>query len=212
MENIILKEKLIFYHHLVNLPSDSLAREVIDLQLSNPDTSGPNLVTEVKEYIEQLGMNPVNVSKWQWKKKIRIFIKNKNRLDLLSNIKHYKKLDYDLFCQEEFGRKAYFFDNDLDTVRTLFRLSSRMLETVRGDFPHKYRKKSLICPSCRTGDVSQRPRNQSLDEGPIDSLEHIKLDCYAFRELRYKYDLSDDKQLVKFFNSVVEQRKERGED
>ena len=132
--------------------------------------------------------------------------------DLLNNIKHYKKLNYDEFCREEFRRKEYFFHNDLETVRTLFRLSSRMLETVRGDFPHKYRRKSLVCPSCRTEDVSHRTISQSLEEGPIDSLEHIKVDCYAFRDLRSKYDLSDDKQLAQFFNSVVEQRKERGED
>ena len=135
---------------------------------------------------------------------------------MLDNIKNYKKLNYNEFCKEEFGRKEYFFNNNLETVRILFRLSSRMLETVRGDFPHKYRRKSLICPSCRTEDARQRTNNQSVDrsvtEGPIDSLEHIKLDCYAFRELRSKFDLNDDVELTQFFSAVVKQRKERGED
>ena len=53
---------------------------------------------------------------------------------------------------------------------------------------------------------------ESEKEGPIDSLEHIKLDCLAFKELRSQYDLSDDLQLTQLFQSVVEHRKERGED
>ena len=125
-------------------------------------------------------------------------------------------MNYDELCQEEFRRKDYFYKNNLETVRTLFRISSRMLETVRGDFPHKYRRRSLICPSCRTDDVNKRTTNQSGDnivnEGPIDSLEHIQLDCYAFRELRSQYNLNNDEELAQFFRSVVEQRKERGED
>ena len=148
---------------------------------------------------------------------MRNFIKSKNRNDLLTNIKKYKKLNYEEFCKENFCRKDYFFNNNIETVRTLFRISSRMLETVRGDFPHKYRRKSLVCPSCRSVNDSNRTNKQSnVDEveteGPIDTLEHIKWDCNAFKDLRSKYDLSDDVQLTQFFNSVVEQRKERGED
>ena len=91
-----------------------------------------------------------------------------------------------------------------------------MVETVRGDFLNKYRKKSLVCPSCRQENVSQRTTNETVDasvtEGPIDSIDHIKVDCHAFRALRSQYDLRNDKQLAQFFKSVVEQRKERGED
>ena len=109
-------------------------------------------------------------------------IKQKNRNQILEKIKHYKKLNYDEFEQESFERKPYFHTMNLENVRTRVRISSRMLATVRSDFPNKYKKKSLVCPSCRvTSDVSS-----SEDEipGPLDTLEHIRYQCSAFSELR----------------------------
>ena len=92
-----------------------------------------------------------------------------------------------------------------------------MLETVRGDFPNKYRRKSLRCPSCRfnqcsSTDTQTDQQTDIEEEGPIDTLEHIKSDCKGFIELRSQYDLSDDVQLLNFFHAVVNERKERGED
>ena len=49
---------------------------IIDLQLTN-QTVGPNLVTEIKEYIEQIGMDPACVTKGQWKKSVKLFIRKK---------------------------------------------------------------------------------------------------------------------------------------
>ena len=210
VENIILKNQMMFYHHLANLPSDCLAAEVFSLQVTH---SLPGLATQIKEHIQNLGINPVSVSKRVWKKKVYNYINTLNREQLLSNIKKYKKLNYNDFCQEKFERKEYFYIHKLEDVRALVRISSRMLETVRGDFPNKYRKKSLVCPSC-CPEVNQ-PTNKQSDEGktgPIDTLEHIQFNCEAFNELRAQYDLSDDLQLIQFFKSVDEHRKERGED
>ena len=175
-------------------------------------------MTEVKEYIEDMGIhNPVLLSKWRWRKQVKIYINSKNRKNILENIKKYKKLNYDDFYREEFKRKDYFYEYNLETVRGLFRLSSRMLETVRGDFPNKYRRKSLRCPSCRfnqcsSTDIQTDQQTDIEEEGPIDTLEHIKSDCKGFIELRSQYDLSDDVQLLNFFHAVVNERKERGED
>ena len=187
------EELQMFYHHLSNLPSDSLAAEVFSIQVAN---SLPGLATQIKEHIDKLEINPACVSKRVWKKKVYKYINTLNREQLLSNIKKYKKLNYDEYCQEDFGRKDYFYIHKLEDVRALVRISSRMVETVRGNFPNKYRKKSLICPSCcpEVSQVNQVTNTQTVivREGPIDTMEHIKWKCEAFDELRSQYKLNND--------------------
>ena len=210
VENLILKNQMMFYHHLANLPSVSLAAEIFSLQVEH---SLPGLATQIEEHIHKLGISPMNSSKRFRKKKVANYINTINREQLLGKIRKYKKLDYDQFCQEEFERKEFFYVHKLEDVRALIRISSRMVETVRSDFPNKYRKRSLVCPSCRPEvNISTNRQTDETRNGPLDTLEHIKWNCAAFKELRSQYDVNDDCELIKFFKCVVEQRKERGED
>ena len=185
---------------------------MIDIQIKY---SLPGLATQLADHVSKLG-NPQLASKWQWKRAVGSYIESLNKHQLLEKIKGYKKLNYDDICKEEFGRKSYFYNNGLDTVRGLFRLSSRMWETVRSDFPNKYRGKSLRCPSCRfiqSQSVNEQTNRQTgLSEEPRDSIEHLKNDCAAFIHLRSQYDLSDDVQLIQYFNAILDERKDRGED
>ena len=214
VHNLILKKKLMFYPHLSCLPRESLAGSVFQIQKT--DLSVPGLVSEVNEHIVKIGIpNPSDLSKWQWKALVRKYINHLNKSELLESIKKYKKFNFEQFSKEDFARKPYFYDHNLKTVRALFRLSSRMIETVRGDFPNKYRKKSLICPSCRpelSDKHTKKQTDRDAEEGPTDSLEHLKWKCEGFKELRSQYNMTDDAQLVEFFENVVSLRKERGED
>ena len=62
--NWILKRKLMFCHHLSNLPPNSLGREFFDLQLVSPH---PSLITEMKEHLEAISvLDLTSISKNMW--------------------------------------------------------------------------------------------------------------------------------------------------
>ena len=83
MTNRIIKKKLLFYHHLKNLPEDTLAKEILTAQ---EKYLLPGLAFECQKYLADMTIydNPVLMTSFQWKKKIKIYIDLKNRQDLLS--------------------------------------------------------------------------------------------------------------------------------
>ena len=69
VNNIILLKKLIFIHHLANLPLESLGREIFDLQL---EEKLPGLVKENEEHLDALEFRKMcSASKRVWKQKVR---------------------------------------------------------------------------------------------------------------------------------------------
>ena len=112
-----------------------------------------------------------------------------------------KKLSYEEFSNETFTRKQYFFDLDLPSVRYRFRISSKMLD-VRANFPRKYRPIGMECPSCKQANSLN---NITLVQ-PHESQEHLEKECIAFEEIRSRYDLSKDDQIVSFFRAALAQR------
>ena len=97
--NLILQKKLLFCHHLSNLPEESLGRRFFDLQC-NENLEG--LVNEVKDHLEKLGVADLKtISKNIWKKRVNNYIKELNKTELLGEIKKYKKLDYDVLKKED---------------------------------------------------------------------------------------------------------------
>ena len=135
-----------------------------------------------------------------------VFEANKN--SLLDSVKKYKKLSYEEFSSESFRRKSYFYDLDLEAVRYRFRISSKMLD-VKANFPRKYRRSGINCPSCKQTRIVNNNRFQSttpevLDPSPpSESQSHIMFDCSAFQGLREKYDINEDKQIVAFFKEAL---------
>ena len=86
MEHRITKKKLTFYHHLINLPSNTLAREVTDIQET---MAYPGLVTGYQNLIEKYELPDIRkFSKLQWKRLVKREIRNQNKLDLLGRIKN----------------------------------------------------------------------------------------------------------------------------
>ena len=206
--NHILQKKLMFIYHLANLPISSLAKNVFELQLDN--TCG--IVAENAEHLNALNFS-VNrfQSKAIWRKIVRNYVLNRNKAQLLESMKKYKKINYDECVQEEFRRKPYFYEMTLDQIRTRFRISSQMLQSVKANFASKYRHKSLACESCRgtdrqTDSLTPRPENE-----PIDSQTHLLTSCPAFDDLREQYDTQSDLGLVNFFRAVIDRRIEMGE-
>ena len=137
-ENIILEKKLNFIFHLANLPVSSLGRQIFDLQ--DEDRNLHSLLSECQEHLDAMGMNIREVTKWQFKRKVKHYTRNRNRNQLLEEVRGYKKLNYDELSTEPFERKTYFSQLSLQQARMRFRIASSHVQTVRGNFPRKYRE------------------------------------------------------------------------
>ena len=88
MSNRILEMKLLFIYHLAKLPQSSLASEFYQVQ--RVQNSG--IVAECQGYFEKWNIgDPINYSKYEYKKMIRQKMKNKNLSDLVERAKYLKK-------------------------------------------------------------------------------------------------------------------------
>ena len=70
-ENYIIQQKLLFLHHLVHLPENTLANEIYRIQKEN---SLPGLVKECEDFLTKMNISedPVYLTKYQWKKNYKI--------------------------------------------------------------------------------------------------------------------------------------------
>ena len=81
MEHRIAHKKLLFYHHLMNLPPSSLAYEIAATQTA---MSYPGLMVECAKLIEKYEIPDVkNYNKIQWKKLVKNKVTDQNRADIL---------------------------------------------------------------------------------------------------------------------------------
>ena len=89
MSHRIAQRKLLFYHHLVNLPADSLASQVAAIQ---ERLGFPGLVHECKSLMKIYALSNIkSYSKVQWKNTVKKAIVTANQNDLSEKAKDYKK-------------------------------------------------------------------------------------------------------------------------
>ena len=196
MEFRILQRKLIFLHHLTNLPNDALAKEVLDVQIK---LGLPGIAQECAEFLSRFGMHDLTLySKQQFKRLVRVKINELNKSKLLQLIKdkNYKKVNYSEIEKENFEMKSYFKTLNVTDSRIRFKLATQMLPTIKMNFQSdmKFTADCWVCDSCRDGQNDKR-----------DSQNHVMI-CKAYESFRVGKDLSKDKDLVDFFKSVVEHR------
>ena len=206
--NHILQKKLMFIHHLANLPIDSLARNLFDLQEANTI----RIVAENAEHLNALNFQ-INrfQSKAVWRKSVKKYVIARNKAELLESMKKYKKLSYNECAQEDFERKSYFYEMSLEQIRLKFRISSQMVQSVKSNFANKYRHRSLKCESCRGTNRQTDSLTPPPEDEPIDSQTHLLTSCPAFDDLREQHDTQSDLGLVNFFRAVIDRRIEMGE-
>ena len=85
-------------------------------------------------------------------------------------------------------------------MRMKFKITSEVVPTVRKNFSRKYRRSSLLCPSCRN------TSNQKED-----TQVHLIFECPAFEDLRKDKNMENDQHLTDFFKAVVAYRIEHDE-
>merc|ERR1711935_536623 len=100
MPLLILKEKLLLYHHICSLPVHCTAHQVLLIQ---ERLSFPSLRDEVEEFLRKFEIIDVRkFSKQSWKVFVREKILNMNREYIIDTSKKYKKLDYVSMGCEDF--------------------------------------------------------------------------------------------------------------
>ena len=199
MKYRILKRKLLFFHHLATLASDSLAKEIFEIQ---KERNLPGLVSECHKVLSEAGINNVeSYTKPQWKGLVKRLCKKLNEDDLLSQIKKYKKLDYNELKLEHCDIKKYMSSLNLFDARLRFKIRSNMTPTIQMNFKNDANFKANLwsCTGCdRRNDDSHAPIN-------LDTQAHV-LVCEGYADLRDGKDLDDDKALVGYFSAVIRRR------
>ena len=199
MKYRILKQKLVFYHHLANLPTDSLAGEMFQVQ---KQMNLPGLVNEVERFLAREGIFDVTkYSKNQWKMFMKNLIRQKNETELLNNMKKYKKLNVADFKDEKCEEKDYLSSMYLTQARLKFKLRAKMTPTVQMNFMSdpKFANNLWTCVGCKS--VSQTGKVKRM----MDSQSHI-LSCSGYEDLRMDKDLANEKDLVEYFSLVIKRR------
>ena len=159
------------------------------------------------------------------------YVQELNRIELLEEIKRYKKLEFEKMTKDEFKRKDYFSNLNLEDVRLKFKQTSKVIPTVRSHFKRKYKERSLKCPSCKEfrdeTTLQEELHSPSANIHPLESLAnqedetsqkdmdtsfHLLYRCPAFREFRINKNFDNDQDLCDFLRQVIEYRMENHED
>jgi len=87
----ISQRKLMFYHHLINLPNHSLAYQIAKIQ---ENLGYPGLIRECTGLLKQYSLeSPHKLSKYQWKNGVKSAILRKNKDNILKRLEKSKKID-----------------------------------------------------------------------------------------------------------------------
>ena len=196
MKERIHQKKLNFLHHLKSLESESLAAEIYDLQARY---DFPGLVSECRELIAFYALPNIidshgqkAVSQQTWKRLVKKAIKDKSEEVIKSSFKSYSKLKNKNYESENFEIKPYITEMRLREARTLFRVRSSMIPAKMNMKSNpNYAQELWKCDDCMS----------------MDSQSHI-LWCPAYAPLREGKTLSNDLDLVHYFQAVIKIRED----
>ena len=197
MEYKILQKKLLFLHHVATLPDTALAKEIYIVQT---ELALPGLVKECNEFLVKFNITNIhNYTKGQWKNLVKTKIIELNKDDLLVQIRgRFKKLSFDKLKEESYKIKPYLSNLNLADARLRFKINCEMTPTVKMNFQSdaEYSRDMWTCPGCSTsGDVL----------GCRDTQRHILI-CPGYDSFRQDKDLSQDQDIVKYFQQVIKHR------
>ena len=199
MEFRILEKKLMFLHHLSNLPETSLAAEILKVQR---DLGLPGIAHDCREFLCKFGLRDLSrYLKSQFKRivKSKICELNRNKIIEHTKSKNYKKVDIEKLVKDDFSLKKYFLNLNVSDARLRFKIASFMTPSVKMNFPsdNVFAKQLWACEGC-TGDS---------DVGIRDTQHHI-LNCRAYVDFRKGKNFSSDTDLVDYFKLVLKKRSE----
>ena len=144
---------------------------------------------QICEELNVSGLFDSRVSKRQFKVTVRKACQKYNDIELTNQINTYKKMS--AIRDEVEKGNSYFFNEDLQTVRTVFRFRVDLFE-AKYNYKNKqeYKKENYMCDSC----MSQ-----------IDQNTHV-LHCPVYATLRQDRNLNNDVHLAQYLQKVLEIR------
>ena len=186
MEVRIDRKKLLFYHHIWNLPDNSLAKIIAINQVK---LNYPGLMTECKLLLVKYNLPEwENHTKLQWKKIVDKALKEYNKRTLLEKIKMYKKMEFEKLSKEDYEMKKYLASLNIADARLKFALRTCMTKTIQANYK---------------GDPDFRANNWKCQECQVlDTQDHV-VRCPVYLNLRTGKDLENDKDLVEYFRKVI---------
>ena len=64
-----------------------------------------------------------------------MYIEDKNRREILQDIKNYKKLNYDELVEDKFERKSYFSEMNIENSKIMFKVKNKVFHPLGRSFP-----------------------------------------------------------------------------
>ena len=188
----ILREKLLFHHHVSTSSSSSLCNQILRIQQKY---RFPSIENEITPFLNKYKITDVcSYSKKEWKDLILNKTDMENREYIINWSKDYKKIDtLDLEC-EDYELKSYFSTLSLVNSRIKFRERSGCLKTCR-----------VACPSDRDNIRAMYKcyHCPQIDTGP----SHFK-NCRVYLKIKEakKLDLSDEADLMSYYSEIIKMR------
>ena len=147
---------------------------------------------ECEGFLTDLGViaDPTSFSKHKWRNLIRAKVNQKNKHDLLEQIRSYKKLDYFKLSNEKYEIKPYLSEMTVSMACTCFAVRTCMLKTVQMNYKHKpeYAANQWKCVC-----------------GEPDLQAHLQ-SCRSSLHLQEGLNMQRDTDIVKFYQLVIKER------
>ena len=140
-------------------------------------------------------------TKNQWKTLVKNKIMEMNKDAILEQSLPYKKIN--LSADEKFERRSYIKTLNISEARLKFKLQAKMTPTIQMNFPSdaEFTKNLWTCSGCKDMD------NALGDKvvGKRDTQQHVMV-CPGYADHRENKDFDDDRDLVRYFQQVINQR------
>ena len=156
MENRVLKSKMLFLHHLVELDDESLAKQIFTKQ-KEKNLIGP--ARELREISNQLKLPNIfdqkfQISRKQWNQKVKKAIEDKEKDEVIKKLHKCSKLKGDSILDETFGKKKYLESMSLVESREMFRIRSKTTKTkMNMKSNEKFSRELWKCEDCHNKDL-----------------------------------------------------------
>ena len=175
-----------FIKHVHSHIESNLSHQVLSEQLNN---DWPGQAQTAKQIMMELGITGLldtMVSKSKFKGIVKNSCEMRNKESLNDDIQNYKKMK--ALRDEIVKGNAYFFNENLHNVRTIFRFRMELFE-AKLNFKQKpeYKSEGYMCDSC---------------EREIDENTHV-LFCPSYKSLREGKDLYSDSDLSEYLRKVL---------
>ena len=189
MQLRVWKEQIMLVMHIRNLDETSIANQIYKEQ---KEKQFPGLALETKIicqnlHIEDCNKTLLNKTKYSQIVTRALHIKNEQMLRLLAHGK------CERINREEYGKKEYISSKDIQSVRQHYRTRFG-LQNFAGNYSNdnRFAKTSWLC-RC----LESRENEPHLTSGK----------CKVFGDLNERFgDLTDDENLVRFFQEVLARR------